>query len=448
MELKKVLRLGSAESLRLAFVGAGGKTTAMFHLARELDAPVIVTTTTHLAVEQIQLADRHIILEKLEDSNQIEEMALSGVMLLTGPIEGDRTTGLTDEIMEWLDQFCGYHSLPLLIEADGSRQLPLKAPASHEPPIPDFVDTVVVVAGLTGVGNPLTDEWVHRPERFADLADIKLGEQITSETLARMLMDPEGGMKNIPLNARRITLLNQADTLEQQSMAKKLAGFLLSEFQSVIISSSNVERSGDQILKIYAVYEKIAGIILAGGAGVRYGEPKQLLPWKGKPLVWHVAKKALAVGLSPVVVVGGAYTDQIGKALADLPADVIHNAKWAEGQSTSVKAGLGTVPSINGGAIFLLADQPQVPETLIRSLVETHSQGLAPIVAPLVQGQRANPVLFDLSTFPDFQNLTGDVGARKLFSKYPVNWVPWHDELPILDIDTPDDYQKLLQLSD
>ena len=81
MELKKVLRLGSAESLRLAFVGAGGKTTAMFHLARELDAPVIVTTTTHLAVEQIQLADRHIILEKLEDSNQIEEMALSGVML-------------------------------------------------------------------------------------------------------------------------------------------------------------------------------------------------------------------------------------------------------------------------------------------------------------------------------------------------------------------------------
>ena len=440
--------MDSAEALRLAFVGAGGKTTAMFHLARQLDAPVIVTTTTHLAVEQTRLADQHIILEKLEDTHQLEDLSLSGVILLTGPIKGDKTTGLREKIMGWLDQFCGYHSLPMLIEADGSRQLPLKAPASHEPPIPDFVDTVIVVAGLTGVGQPLNDEWVHRPDRFAALAALEPGQPVTSEALARVLMHPEGGMKNMPLNARRMALLNQADTLERQAMAKKIAELLLAEFQSVIISSLNVEPANDPIFKTYAVYEKIAGIILAGGAGARYGEPKQLLPWKGRPLVWQVAKKALTAGLSPVVVVGGAYADQIGEALADLPVEVVHNSNWAEGQSTSVKVGLGAVPAPNGAAIFLLADQPQVPESLMRSLVETHAQGLAPIVAPLVQGQRANPVLFDRKTFADFENLSGDVGARKLFSKYPVSWVPWHDELPILDIDTPDDYQKLLALSD
>ena len=465
MELKKALRLplrgsgqalrlGSAETLRLAFVGAGGKTTAMFHLARELDEPVIIAATTHLAVEQVQLADQHFILQKIKDTNHLDDIALSGVILLTGPIEGNRTTGLSEEIMAWLDQFCGYHSLPMLIEADGSRQLPFKAPASHEPPIPEFVNTVVVVAGLSGLGKPINADWVHRPDRFADLSGLELGEQVTPEALVRVLIHPEGGMKNIPPKARRIALINQADSPEMQATAQSIAKIITSEFQSVIVSAFNVqalglskdEGFGRPNANIFAVYESIAGIVLAGGSAVRYGEPKQLLPWKGKPLVWHVAKKALTAGLSPVVVVGGAYTSQLGDALEDLSVEIIHNPDWTEGQSTSVKVGLGAVQTQVGGAIFLLADQPQVPETLIRSLVEAHTQGLFPIVAPLVQGQRANPVLFDRTTFPDFQNLTGDAGARKLFSMYPVKWVPWHDDLPILDVDTPEDYQKLLNL--
>jgi len=279
-----------------------------------------------------------------------------------------------------------------------------------------------------------------------------MGETITPDALYRVLTHPVGGLKNIPANARRIALLNQSNTLELQAAANNIARNIVPEYQSVVISAFNIatlglskdegfERSN---VSIYAVNEPIAGIVLAGGAGTRYGEPKQLLPWQGKPLVWHVAKKALTAGLSPVVVVGGAYSPQLKDALADLPVDVVHNPEWAEGQSTSVKMGLGTVPTQNGGAIFLLADQPQVPEMLIRTLIEVHAQGRSPIVAPLVQGQRANPVLFDRSTFSDFYDLTGDVGGRKLFSRYPVNWVPWHDDLPILDIDTPEDYKKLL----
>ena len=442
MELRQAFRISNCP--RLAMVGAGGKTTTLFHLAREMDAPVVVAATTHLALEQLHLADQHFVLQKFEDTNRLDSITLSGVILLTGSLEGERTQGLSDEIMAWLDQFCGYHSLPLLIEADGSRQRPLKAPASYEPPIPMFVDTVVVAAGLSGVGQPLTSEWVHRHERFAELSGLAVGEIITPAALARVLTHLEGGLKNIPPAARRVALLNQADTPERQAIAQQIAKKIIPEFTSVVVGKFDLQTGKPANVEICAVHEPIAGIVLAGGAAARYGEPKQLLPWRGRPLVWHVAKRALSAGLSPVVVVGGAYTAPLRAAVADLPVIFVDNPKWAEGQSTSVRAGLGAVSSQGGGVIFLLADQPQVPEMLIRTLVEVHAQSRASIVSPLVKGQRANPVLFDRSTLGDFLQLRGDVGGRKLFSKYPVEWVPWHDELPILDIDTPEDYQRLL----
>jgi molybdenum cofactor cytidylyltransferase len=69
---------------------------------------------------------------------------------------------------------------------------------------------------------------------------------------------------------------------------------------------------------------------------------------------------------------------------------------------------------------------------------------MAPIIAPLIDGQRGNPVLFDRVTFSDLQQVRGDAGGRQLFSRYPVAWVDWHDSAVLLDIDTEEDYQRLL----
>lgn len=438
MELKKALRLG--ERPRLALVGSGGKSTALFQLAREIETPVLVCATTHLSLEQIALADHHFILERIEDTNFLIERPLFGVVLLTGTIRGQRTQGLPSEIMEWLHQFCGYRSLPMLIEADGSRQMPLKAPAEHEPVIPDFVDAVVVVAGMQAVGQPLNAANVFRPERFASLSGLPLNGEITPQALASVLVHPQGGLKGIPEKARKMLLLNQADDASMQGSAREIAKWVAPVFDSVVIASLR------QVIKpptsvIYASIEPVAGIILAAGEASRYGAPKQLLRWQGYPLVWHVARKALAAGLEPVIVVSGAYADQLEQALKDLPVEIVHNPDWADGQSSSIHAGLRAMSAPGGGAIFLLADQPQVPELLLRQLVEKHAQTHSPIVAPLVHGQRANPVLFDRITFKDFEQLTGDVGGRKLFSSFPVEWVQWHDELPLVDIDTPQDFR-------
>jgi molybdenum cofactor cytidylyltransferase len=421
---------------RVAFVGAGGKTTAIFQLARQFQSAVLVTATTHLAVDQLQLADQHFFVNDPEDLAQLEEDLPPGVTLLTGDIdETDRASGLIAKTPERILVLADRHHVPLLIEADGSRRLPLKAPASHEPPIPAFMDTVIVVAGLSALGKPLNSNWVHRPEIFADLSGLTLNETISPEALIRVLLHPAGGLKNFPKNARSVVLLNQADTSVLQSVGGSLAGELLSGYDIVVTAAL---AQGE----VFSFHQRVAGIILAAGGSRRFGQPKQLLPWKGKTLVEHVAQAAVTAGLSPVVVVGGESMTELRAALTGLPLTLVLNSEWQEGQSSSIRAGLEAVKTQSGAALFLLADQPQIPVSLIRKLIEVQTHSCAPIVAPMVDGQRGNPVLFSRATFDALLSLSGDVGGRVLFSRFPVTWVPWHDPAPLLDIDTPEDYQR------
>jgi molybdenum cofactor cytidylyltransferase len=356
--------------------------------------------------------------------------------------------------MARLGEECASRNLPLLIEADGSRQRPLKAPGDREPVIPMFSNQVVVVAGLAGLGKPLTGQFVHRPEIFSSLSGLEPGESITLDAMARLLAHPAGGQKNIPLSARRILLLNQADSPDLQAQGMQLASRLLPAFHSVIISSLINSR-------IHAVCEPVAGIILAAGGSSRYGQPKQLLDWHGKPFVRVVAEAALSAGLARLVVVTGSHAEQVERALEGLPLLLVRNRDWRSGQGSSIQAGLRTLnqppvpggsletPSIQasgeemGAVLFLLADQPQVTPGIMRTLVEHHARTLAPIIAPLVAGQRANPVLFDRSTFPELMTLQGDVGGREIFKRIQVEPLPWDDAGLLADVDTPEDYRDL-----
>jgi molybdenum cofactor cytidylyltransferase len=452
MNLAQALRLvrmdGSIpdEPACLALVGAGGKSTALFQISRELSPPIILTATTHLAVHQLHLADYHLPIQTLGDLNKLPDLLPGKTVLVTGPrIEEERVSGIDREQAAWLNDFAGERQIPLLIEADGSRQRPLKAPAEHEPAIPPFARQVVSLAGLSALGKPCTEEWVHRPQRFADLSGLSIGSPISVEALVRVLAHPEGGLKNIPPRARRIVLLTQAITEEKQALAKQIGSMLLPAFHAVLAAS--LHPGEEQCLPdnemVFSVQVPVGGILLAAGGSSRMGHPKQLLTWRDEPLVRHAARNALQAGLSPLVIVIGAHADQVRKAVMDLPVRLVDNPEWDQGQSSSVKAGLEAMPPETGAAIFLLVDQPYTSSGLIRSLVDLHSRTLSPLVAPRVGERRANPVLFDRQVFPDLMAVQGDMGGRKLFSKHPVSWLDWPDEKLLLDIDTEEDYQRL-----
>ena len=222
----------------IAFVGAGGKTAAMFAMARAM-SPAIATTTTHLGEPQSASADCHIVWPAGVLCADLGLSECAGVTLLTGGLDvhAERLTGLSAPQWSALRRWCALHQRALLVEADGSRQRPLKAPAAHEPAIPDPVDAVVVVAGMLGLGLPLDDEHVHRPARFAAISGCALGEPVSPEALAAALAHPDGGLKNVPAGARRAVLLNQADTPELQTLAALVGRRLRSAYDAVLVAS-------------------------------------------------------------------------------------------------------------------------------------------------------------------------------------------------------------------
>jgi molybdenum cofactor cytidylyltransferase len=439
MKLKHSLR--AKDPVYAALVGAGGKTTALFLLARQLNAPVLVSTSTHLGVEQAALADQHIILKDNHFPVDFQNQLNGAVILISGPVGYDqRIHGLHPEQMEILNDHAREAGISLLVEADGSRRLPLKAPGAHEPVIPEWVDLVIVSAGLQGLGKPLSEDTIHRSEIFARLGQATIGESVNIDHIAAELAHPEGGLKNIPAAARKTVLLNQVDTPELQKHGTELASKLTNQYDSILLASLQ-----NPAVEVISVHEPTAGIILAAGSSTRFGQPKILLDWHGAPLIRREAEAALASGLSPVIVVLGAVIEPVVAALEGLPVHIQVNEHWKSGQGHSVEAGIRALSASAGAAVFLLGDQPQVSVEVLRSLIEVHRRSLAPIIAPQVKGMRANPVLFDRVTFPDLRLLEGDKGGRSLFSRYPVTLMPWEDDRLLMDIDTPEDYRRLLE---
>lgn len=441
------MNLASAAGIRIgervAFVGAGGKTSSIFTLARELPPPVLITTTTHLGAWQSNLADEHLVIHSRGDLRATYFHESRESILVTGPEDGSqRLSGLDDKSLEKLRTIAKDRHYTLLIEADGARQRPLKAPAAHEPRIPPWVDQVIVVAGMGGLGKPLTNDWVHRPEIFSKIADLSMGERIQVEHLVRVLRSVQGGCKGIPMNSSRILFLNQAEGAVLKAKAARIAEDLSSTYRRVVIGT--IDQAG-QRSSVFSARSRIAGVILAAGGSERFGTPKQVLKWRGEPFIRHMALNALEAGLSPLMAVTGANRELIEASICDLPLKIVQNPAWETGQSSSMQAGLKALPPDCEGVIFLLADQPQVSPILIRRLIERFWENRSLVTAPLTDSGRANPVLFDKETFSALMDVEGDRGGRAILNKFQVDWLPWVDGRISLDVDKPRDYKRLIQ---
>jgi molybdenum cofactor cytidylyltransferase len=157
-----------------------------------------------------------------------------------------------------------------------------------------------------------------------------------------------------------------------------------------------------------------------------------------------VVEAVCRAGLAQVVVVVGAHAEAVGQALTGLTVEIVVNEAWAEGMSTSMRAGLGAVwPEIEA-VVLVLADQPALTSDLVRTLVARYQATRALIIAPFYQGQRGNPVLFDRALFAELLAVEGDRGGRLLIVSHQeqVERVEVDDPAVIMDIDTRQDYEK------
>lgn len=190
----------------------------------------------------------------------------------------------------------------------------------------------------------------------------------------------------------------------------------------------------------------IAAILLAAGTSSRLGTPKQLLLHNGQPLLTVVVQNLLQSSVDQVVVVLGYRSAEMMRVLEGYPVIKVMNNDYRSGQSSSLKAGLAALDNSVKGALFALGDQPFVRPATIDLLVETY-RATGGIVAPLYQGQRGNPVLFDALFFSEIQSLEGDIGAREVIQRYAksLHGVDVSDAGVLVDIDTWEDVHSMLK---
>lgn len=188
----------------------------------------------------------------------------------------------------------------------------------------------------------------------------------------------------------------------------------------------------------------IAGILLAAGTSSRMGSNKMLFELEGESVLRGAARRALAGGLSPLVVVLGHEAERAQRELAGLPCQVVINPDYEQGINSSLKTGVSAVPAEARGAVVMLADMPFVTPEMLAGLVARYRSSEAPLVISDYEGVNAPPMLYDRSLFSELLAMTGEGCGRQVVKRH-------RDEAEVLawpasaltDLDVPDDYTRV-----
>src|ERR687886_429495 len=206
--LKLHLALGISSGDVAAFVGAGGKSSAILAIAGELSEAgmtVLAVPTTKVFVGEAEKMGPLVTSEDIDELRAKAEEALSGgasgVVVGSGLLSKNRVGGVEPDIISSLISLADV----VLVEADGSRRRPIKGTAEHEPVLPEVATLVVAVGNISAFGMPVDQEHVHRPEHFSELTGIGPGQSITARAFARALA--EGSLATIPDGARSAALI-------------------------------------------------------------------------------------------------------------------------------------------------------------------------------------------------------------------------------------------------
>jgi probable selenium-dependent hydroxylase accessory protein YqeC len=248
MNLQEALSLGDKGVISL--VGAGGKSSLMYSLARELVAAgkrVLTTSTTKIFMPSPAESPVTIISKIPEEIIEKAEILLGENSHLTVGSEHLQS----DDKLNGLEPFVIEHILKsdlfdfIIIEADGADRKSLKACAPHEPVVPLFSDYIVALVGLDVVAKPLAEEWVFRPTIFSRITGLKLTESVTESAIASLMLHDMSSITVAGQRSTKIAFLNKADNLKALKAGEQIAAFLQKRgrgiFHRVVIGELRAE---------------------------------------------------------------------------------------------------------------------------------------------------------------------------------------------------------------
>jgi molybdenum cofactor cytidylyltransferase len=449
--LRAALGIGERPEL-VAFVGGGGKTGLMFALAAELPGRVVITTTTRIFAAQMSKAPAVVYADDLAPlRGALDE---HGRCLVVGRVKGEKALGVDPDLparllarpdVDWV-----------LVEADGSRMRPVKAPAAHEPVVPAETTLLVPVAGIDALAGPL-EEVAHRPElvrellrrrTIYDLETIPVARPLTEDGrltpagLARLITHPAGGLKSAPTRARIIPFLNKVETEEQLSAAREAASMMLDEprVSRAVIGALHDEEP------VREVWRRITAVVLAAGESSRMGRNKLLLPWGNTTVLGRTLANVRAAAIRELIIVIGYERERIesegAKEVEGLP--IIFNKDYAKGMLSSVQAAVQGLPLETEAILVVLGDQPMVEALVINALLRDYAAGPWGLVAPTHRGARGNPVLIDRRYFTELLALPPGAAPRALLQRHAddLRLVEVDSDAILLDLDRPEEYDR------
>lgn len=445
----------------VSFVGAGGKSSILFALARELhrysgsgEPPdIAAAVTTKLAVREIPAG---FTLVMWDGGQNIQPLLAScksegTIPLFCGGTSEGKLTGIDPRLAGEIATAAG----TLLVEADGARRCPLKRLRAHEPVIPEHAGPawVCIVAGLDALLQPLDERSCFNLAGVVSDGIAKEGTLISPIIMRDILFQNRGYADVIPAHHQAFLLLNKIDTLPARGAFRSIARTL---FHPRITSTFVTRAHADRVdaIEVTNARDRVHAVILAAGAASRFGRLKQIEPVDNTCLLAIVVTKALrCASFEKVVLVLGHESGAALRALGGL-ADhenlkIIINEEYEKGMSTSLTVGLAHARAAGcDAAAILLGDMPVIDSALLSTVLARYRSSSCTLCYVKTEERPGHPIIVRRDLFDEFQKIQGDIGGREIVRKH-LEWAlgvdPGADAAGSqFDINTTEDFEMYL----
>ena len=410
-----------------SFIGGGGKTSMIKEISEVLSDEgydVIVTTTTKFGKDEF--IDQEVVVSDRFNNNG------SGTKVIISEIGEKKLIGFDIKDIEGIDY------IPLnqviLIEADGSRRMPVKVPYGHEPVIPSNSKKVFLVFGGSVMGEAIDESNTYNIDEIKKNLD---GEVSYDPVVFKKIIE-----KNwIPVlgDFNTYIFFNQGDMIEDRDSLSEILDYFKVEYGVFSCIGSVLKKE-----IYYNNIPKIGTLILAAGEGKRMGAVKQLLKIGRESFLENVIKK-YNIFSSKVVVTLGYHKKEIRDEINEIGFSYKEIEGYMEGMGSSLREGYKEFSDIDG--LFVTpCDLPLLSEKSIKTIIEVYIKNPGKTILPKYKGKRGHPVLFPFEDLKLFDTIKGDEGARNILKDLNLLEVEINDPGIIADIDTKDKYVGLKEI--